>query len=323
MGVEMRKAVILGASGPTGKALARELVGRGVAVRVVSRSRERLAQAFADLETEIVEGDLLDADSARAAVRGCDVAFNCFGAPMDRLEQHPVVARHVAAAVAGEGARLVHVSSYWAYAPIRRLPVNEEHPRTGGGLPMRARREAEDIAVAAGGAVLNLPDFYGPEVLLSTLQRALAEVVSGRVANWVGSPKNERDYIYVPDAMHIAAELATREEAYGRRWVVPGSGPASIRWLLGIAGRCLGRQVKVRGTTPIVLKYASVFVPDLRPLRPLLSTYGKPIRFDGSRLFALLGDMPRTPYTEGIPAAVEWLVARVAPAEDLPPGSDL
>lgn len=323
MGVNIRKAAILGATGPTGKALGRELHGRGIALRVVSRSRDRLDKAFAGLGAEIAEADLLEPEATRTAVRGCDVVFNCFGAPMERLEQHPVVARHVAAAVEAERARLVHVSSYWAYAPIRRLPVDEDHPRTGGGLPMRARREAEDITVAAGGAVLNLPDFYGPGVLLSTLQRALAEVVSGRVANWVGSPKNERDYIYVPDAMHIAAELATHPEAYGRRWIAPGSGPANIRWLLGIAGRRLGREVKVRGATPIVLKYASIFVPDLRPLRPLLSTYGKPIRFDGTRLSALLGDMPRTPYTEGIPAAVDWLVERVAVAKELPPGSDL
>jgi uncharacterized protein YbjT (DUF2867 family) len=41
--LDVRKAAILGATGPTGRHLARELAARGIAVRV----EERLAQAFA------------------------------------------------------------------------------------------------------------------------------------------------------------------------------------------------------------------------------------------------------------------------------------
>ena len=51
---------------------------------------------------------------------------------------------------------------------------------------MRMRREAEDILQGAGAAVLNLPDFYGPEVHASILQRALEEAAAGKAVNWIG-----------------------------------------------------------------------------------------------------------------------------------------
>ena len=45
---------------------------------------------------------------------------------------------------------------------------------------MRFRREAEDILVDAGAAIVNLPDFYGPEMHVSTLQQALVEAIAGK-----------------------------------------------------------------------------------------------------------------------------------------------
>jgi hypothetical protein len=45
---------------------------------------------------------------------------------------------------------------------------------------VRFRRAPEDIPLDAGAAIINLPDFYGPEVHVSTLQQAVVEVVAGK-----------------------------------------------------------------------------------------------------------------------------------------------
>ena len=71
---------------------------------------------------------------------------------------------------------------------------------------MRYRREAEDVLCAAGAAILHLPDFYGPDVHVSTLQNALNEAAFGKTVNWLGRTDVQREYIYVPDAMRIAVE---------------------------------------------------------------------------------------------------------------------
>jgi short subunit dehydrogenase-like uncharacterized protein len=51
--MEITRAAILGATGVTGKYIARELVRRGVSTRVVSRSSSRLQAAFQRYGCEI------------------------------------------------------------------------------------------------------------------------------------------------------------------------------------------------------------------------------------------------------------------------------
>ncbi len=307
MGLMFEKAAVLGATGPTGKFLVRELIVRRVPVRAVSRSEANLARAFGALKVERVAVDLLDADATRRAIEGCDLVFDCIGLPMDRMADHPRTAKNIASAIASTGARCMQVSGYWAYIPIQRNPVSEDHPRVNGSTPARMRREAEDILLAAGGAVANLPDFYGPEVHTSTLQQALIDAVAGRTVNWIGSIETPREYVYVPDAMKAVAALALREEAYGGLWIVPGAGPIPLRKVLEIAGQHLGGRLKARAAGPLMLRMVGLFVRQLREFMPMVPTYLAPISFDGNKLRALIGDIPVTPYEEAIPITLDWL----------------
>lgn len=303
----MNKAVILGATGPTGNELARVLTGRGVDTRVVSRSAERLDAMFGDVSVERAAHDLLSSEGAARAVAGCDTAFVCVGLPLDQIEAHGEIARRVTDAAGVTGTRIVHVSSYWGYLPQQGPVISEDHPRRGGGLPIRARREAEDLYGAAGAAVVNLPDFYGPYVHVSTLQMALREAVAGKPMRWVGGRTVAREYVYIPDAMRIVVDLALRDEAYGRRWVVPTAGPLNANDVADIAERALGRPVKVQAAGLWLLRAMSLFSSQLRALLPLLPSYASPVHYDGSRLQRLIGEVPATPYAMGIGSTLEWL----------------
>ncbi len=128
----------------------------------------------------------------------------------------------------------MQVSSYWSYYPQVHTEMNEAHPRLGGPPWVVWRRDAEDILFAAGAAILHLPDFYGPQVHVSTLQNALLEAAAGKTVNWIGKPITPREYIYVPDAMRIAAEIGRQEQAFGAHWCLPGGGP--------LAGRAVRRH---------------------------------------------------------------------------------
>ena len=48
---------------------------------------------------------------------------------------------------------------------------------------------------------------------MSTLQNLLEEAIKGDTINVIGSADTERDYIYVPDAIRVAADLARHREA--------------------------------------------------------------------------------------------------------------
>ena len=169
---------------------------------------------------------------------------------------------------------------------------------------MRFRREAEDILRSAGGAVIHLPDFFGPGVHTSTLQLGLIDAVRGKAMNWIGPASVERDYIYVPDAMRVVAELLTRKEAYGDDWIVPGSGPVSALHLAGVIGRLLNREIRVRAAPSWVLRIVSIVNKDLRGFMQVVPDYVKPISFDGAKLDRLLGHMTRTPYEDALRATI-------------------
>jgi len=301
------RAVILGATGPTGYHLAQALQRRNIGLRLVARDRAKLARVFGDRTAELVAADITHATEAARAVGGCDLVFDCIGLPASRMADHALTARNVAAAVRGTSARCVHVSSYWAYLPAVRNPIDEAHPRTGGGDWVRQRRAAEDILQEAGAAVLNLPDFFGPRVHTSTLQQALGEAAAGKAMNWIGSADIAHEYAFVPDAMATAAELAMHAGAYGERWIVPGCGPVTGREIADVASRALGRPVAIRAAGPLLLRLVSLFNPALRGFMQMVPDYLKPITYDASKLARLIGRPAVTSYDDAIRQTLGWL----------------
>jgi nucleoside-diphosphate-sugar epimerase len=296
----MTTIAIVGATGPTGIALAAELRKASARLRVVARGMDKLARLFPDATIEKRSADVLDAAATLRALDGCELVYDCIGLPGDQMHLHPVTARNLAGAVKQSKARCVQVSSYWAYYPQARAEMNESHPRSGGPPWVRYRREAEDILRDAGAAILHLPDFYGPQVHISTLQNALAEAAAGKTVNWLGAADVPREYIFVPDAMRIAAAIGSRPEAFGQHWCLPGSGPLSGRQAAEIAGRKLGRPVKLRAAGMAMLRIVSLFKKDLRGFLQIAPNYMQPVRYDARKLEALIGRQPMTSYEDGI-----------------------
>ena len=172
----------------------------------------------------------------------------------------------------------------------------------------RYRREAEDVLCEAGAAILHLPDFYGPYVHVSTLQNALNEAASGKTVNWLGSADTQREYIYVPDAMRIAAAVGARAKAFGGHWCLPG-GPLNGRQAAEIAGRHLGRPVKLRSVGLMTLRIVSLFNKDLRGLPQVAPDYMKPVNYDTRKLLRLLGPQLMTSYDAGIGQTLTWIAS--------------
>jgi nucleoside-diphosphate-sugar epimerase len=305
----MADVAILGATGPTGIHLAHILRAQGMAVRVASRSTANLDRAFAEPAFEKVAADVLDAGDAVRAVAGCPLVYDCLGLPADQMHLHPATARNIAKAVRASGARCIQVSSYWAYLPLRHTSLSEAHPRSGGPDWVRWRREAEDILREAGAAILHLPDFYGPQVHTSTLQNPLIEAAQGKTMNWIGAATTPREYTFVPDAMGIAAQLGTLDAAFGQDWVLPGSGPLTGAQVAEIAGRHLGRPVKLRAAGVGMLRVVSLFNKELRGFMQVVPDYVKPIRYDAAKLEGLIGKPATTSYEAGIARTLDAIAA--------------
>ncbi|HEY9664359.1 MAG TPA: NAD(P)H-binding protein [Allocoleopsis sp.] len=73
------KAFVAGATGETGKRIVQQLVQRQIPVRAMVRDLEKARQVLPS-EVELVEGDVLQLDSIRSAIRDCTVVLSATGA---------------------------------------------------------------------------------------------------------------------------------------------------------------------------------------------------------------------------------------------------
>ncbi|MGU3575455.1 SDR family oxidoreductase [Brucellaceae bacterium C25G] len=73
---KIRLAFVTGATGLLGNNLVRELIAEGWHVRALVRSPEKARQQFADLELDIVQGDMLDVKGFTSALKGVDTIFH-------------------------------------------------------------------------------------------------------------------------------------------------------------------------------------------------------------------------------------------------------
>ncbi|NBC32313.1 MAG: NAD(P)H-binding protein [Alphaproteobacteria bacterium] len=312
MALLFEKAAVLGATGPAGRHVTQVLADLGTPVRLVARNAAALADLAAGTGVETRPADLTDEAAADAALDGADIAYCCVGAPVAAFDRLVAVAETLAAILQRRrDLRLVLVSSTWSFLPIQRLPLDEAHPRRGGPRPAVLRRQMEDVLRQEGAAVLNLPDFYGPLVGASTLQRALTQAVQRRRIACIGAPTTARDYVYLPDAMRVAVRLAAHEAAYGRHWILAGPGPISMRRVAAIAAHHLGRSVWPQGAGRLMLSGAALFDRHLRAFLPLVPAYMAPVSYDDSALHGLIGDIPKTSYGEGIARTLDWLAGQV------------
>ncbi|MFF1573066.1 SDR family oxidoreductase [Leifsonia sp. NPDC058292] len=110
-----RTALVTGATGYIGGRLVPRLLADGFAVRVLARSPQKLIDVpWAD-DVGIVQGDLHDADSVKAAMRDVDVVYylvHSMRAKGDFEEEESDAARNVAAAAKGAGvSRIVYLGA--------------------------------------------------------------------------------------------------------------------------------------------------------------------------------------------------------------------
>ncbi len=74
------RVLVTGATGLVGSAVAKELLARGAAVRVLVRATSKLSN-LEGTGVELARGDVLDAASVRAALDGCDAVIHAAGIP--------------------------------------------------------------------------------------------------------------------------------------------------------------------------------------------------------------------------------------------------
>ncbi len=254
-------ALVTGAHGFVASHLAKALLERGDAVRVLDRPDPRLADVggprlssldLLDLreEVELAEGDLRDGEAVSAAIAGCDAVFHLAAqtivgvareSPLETLEVNVRGAWNVFEACRDHGvARMVFASSDKAYGASPELPYREDFPLRAA-YPYDASKAAADIIARSYANAYDLPlavtrfaNIYGGGDLNFSrlIPEAVIAVLDGRPPQIRSDGSPERDFLHVDDAVSAYLAIAAAldgEGAKGEAFNAGGERPHSVR----------------------------------------------------------------------------------------------
>jgi nucleoside-diphosphate-sugar epimerase len=299
-----KRALIIGASGGVGGAVASALAGQGW--RVIGLSRvER--QARDGIEWRI--GDAMSAEDLRTAAEGVDIVF--YGANPPKYQNWDTVClpmlRNAIAAAEAVGARLVFPGAVYNYGPDAGGTVDEgaaQHPLTRKGA-IRVAMEAELEAFASrGGRVLivRAGDFFGGDSASSWFQALIKPGRDVAAITYPGDPALGHEWAYLPDLAETFVRLLEREETLGAfarfhfqgHWLTGTEMAESIR---RAAGRSDASVKRFPWWAVILVSPCVGFCRELLEMRYL---WQRPLRLDNRKLTAFLGTEPHTPLDEAV-----------------------
>lgn len=297
--------VIFGA-GQVGQGLARELLARGLRVRVVRRSAGPAPDG-----AERVQADVLDPAQAREAARGAAVLYHCMNPSAYTGEawetQFPAMGEALITAAVEEGARLVCLDNLYGYGEVDG-PRTEQTPMRATGRKGRVR-VAWDARLRQAAAQQGLRwtsgragDFFGPGTGDQSMlaPKLLADTKGPWLLADIEAP---HAFSYVPDVVAGLAALGTAEaDVEGRPWHLPVMTEAPVEMVRRLAAAG-GRAPRFRRLSGWLRAILALFVPIMRELGETWYQWDRPF---------LVDDGPFRARFPGVGATVEEAVAATA-----------
>jgi CDP-glucose 4,6-dehydratase len=312
--------LVTGGHGFVAAHLAKALLERGEAVRVLDRPAPRCADVGGERlsgldllgirgEVELVEADLRDAEAVEVAVAGCDSVFHLAAqtivgvareSPLETFEANVRGAWHVFEACRlQEVGRVVFASSDKAYGASPELPYREDFPLRAA-YPYDASKAAADILARSYASAYGVPIavtrfanvYGGGDLNFSRLiPEAIAAVLDDRppVIRSDGSP--ERDFLHVDDAVsaYLAIAAALSDGAAGEAFNAGGERPRSVREVVELIAAASG--------TDLEPDFQGAGSPDGEIDRQFV---------DSTKLRELTGWRPRVELAAGLRRTLDW-----------------
>lgn len=321
--LDVRRALVTGATGFTGGHLARALLARGWQVRALVRNPAKAAP-LAALGVELAPGELFDRGAVERAVAGSTHVFHI--AAVYRQAKHPDQVyrdvnvggtRNILAAAAKHGVeRTIHCSTAGVHGDVARIPADETAPFHPGDIYQATKLEAELLATEAfegglAGAIFRPVGIYGPEDL--RFLKLFRMIQTGR---FVMFGRGEVDYhlTYIDDLVEGILLLAEHPKALGETFILAGPRYTSINELVTLVARALGvKPPRLRSPLAPLLAAAWSCENLCRPLgiEPPLHLrrcdfFRKERGFSIDKAARLLGYQPKVDLEEGLRRTAAW-----------------
>ncbi len=315
-----RTALMIGATGGAGRAVAKALAAHGWSVRAMHRDPERARKSGGEAPSvEWVKGDAMSAADVRTAANNVSLIFHGANPPGYKRWRElaiPMLANAIAAAKAS-GARLIFPGNVYNFGPDAGAVVDEtspQNPTTRKGA-VRVEMEAMLAGAASGGVrsvVVRAGDFLaasGGSWFSAAMVKPNAPI---RKVTYPGKPNVGHAWAYLPDLAETVAQLAEIEKDldafevfhFGGYWLDPG-----VEICASVRRAAENPDLPIRAFPWVLVYVASPFVVFMRELIEMRYLWQRPLRLDNSKLIRRLGTEPHTPLDEAVAATLRSMKA--------------
>ncbi|MEH7122406.1 SDR family NAD(P)-dependent oxidoreductase [Bacillus sp. JJ1773] len=307
----MKKALVAGASGGMGYALVCELVSRGIDVVAFSRGKEKLERLYKGQSNVIIfSGDALNQDDLMEAADGVDVIFHSVSFPYQEwVEKHLKCIDIMLEVAKIKGAKMAFVDNIYAYGRQINQLVTEDakkEPHTKKGkLRLQMENRLKESGVPT--LIVHMPDLYGPNAENTILHETLKNAVLNKKANFVGSTKAAREFLFTKDGAIAMVELALRQGAYNQNWNIPSTHPITGDELMAIIQEITGYEKKVRTVSKSMIRFLGIFSPFMKEMVEMMYLTENPVLLSGEKYQKEINLWPSTSYRQGIQETISWM----------------
>ena len=317
-------ALVIGATGGIGGAVAEKLVAAGWRVRAMKR--DPAAARVGREAFEWVKGDAMSEADVIAAAEGASLIVHGANPPGYKNWaglQLPMLASTIAAARAS-GARIVFPGTVYNYGPDAFPSLNEASPQTPrsrkGAIRVRmeqALRKAADEGVKV--LIVRAGDFFGPRPGNNWLSQGLVKPGKPIAAvSYPGPLTVPHCWAYLPDVAEIMVRLATNSECLADYETFHMQGQTLTgEAMIAALSEAAGRRLAVHSLPWIAVKAMAPFNETMREMLEMRYLWDEPVLLDNGKLKARLGEEPRTPIVEALRSALAGMDALPRPAMKL------
>lgn len=309
---DTKLALVIGATGGVGGAVADRLVASGWRVRALNRNPEAARKVRPALDW--VRGDAMIEAEVVDAAKGCQLIFHGANPPGYKNWAGlavPMLANTIAAAKAVD-ARILFPGNVYNFGPDA-WPVADEaapqHPLTRKGK-IRVRMERDLAASGAKVLIVRAGDFFGPIPGGNWLAQGL--VKSGKpiaAVTYPGPMDRPHAWAYLPDLAETMVSLAERadletfEVFHHRGHTLTGAE------LVAALERVAGRKLAVQKFPWFAIRAIAPFNEMFREMLEMRYLWDEALAMSNGRTVARLGAEPHTPVDQALRAALAGMEA--------------
>lgn len=307
---ETKLALVIGATGGVGGAMAERLLAGGWRVRALNRDPETARRTSGRLGLEWVKGDAMVEAEVVAAAEGVSLVVhgaNPAGYKNWAGLQLPMLNSAIAAAKAA-GARLVFPGTVYNYGPDAFPNLTEDGPQNPVTRKGAIRVQMEQALKAASEdhglrvLIVRAGDFFGPKTTANSWM-ASGLVKAGKpltAVTYPGPLSIGHSWAYLPDVAETMVRLAERDDLAAFEVFHMRGHTVTGDELIAALSRVAGRKLAVSRLPWFAVRAIAPFNETMREMLEMRYLWETPVLLDNAKLTARLGAEPHTPIDEAL-----------------------